>query len=251
MLARRIVPALDVRAGRVVKSIRFVNHRDAGDPVEAASTYNSEGADEICFLDIDASWEGGEPMYEVVRKTAEQVFIPLTVVGGVRSVEDVRALLRAGADRVGINTGAVRDPAMLRAACETFGSQCILIAIDAKRRPAGGWEVIIDGGRTPTGIDALEWGKRATGELGAGEMLITSVDADGTKDGYDLALTRAIAETVPVPVIASGGAGTPDHFADALEVADAALAASVFHFGELRIGEVKERCAQRGLPMRL
>ncbi|HEX9773981.1 MAG TPA: imidazole glycerol phosphate synthase subunit HisF [Actinomycetota bacterium] len=249
MLAKRIIPCLDVDAGRVVKGIRFVDIRDAGDPVEMAAVYDAEGADELVFLDITASSDRRDTMIEVVRETAEQVFIPLTVGGGVRSVEDVRRLLRAGADKVAINTAAVRDPGVLRAATEAFGAQCIVVAIDARRNDAS-WEVVVEGGRTPAGIDAVEWAARATTELGAGEVLLTSMDRDGTKDGYDLALTRAVEDAVPVPVIASGGAGTPEHFAEALGVCDAALAASVFHFGEMRIGEVKDRCRARGLVMR-
>jgi cyclase len=249
MLARRIIPCLDVDAGRVVKGVRFVDLRDAGDPVEMARVYDREGADELVFLDITASVEGRAIVLEKVRETAEQVFIPLSVAGGVRSVEDVQTLLRAGADKVGLNTAAVRDPGVLRRCSDRFGAQCIVISIDA-RRANGGWEVVVEGGRTPTGLDAVEWAARATGELGAGEVLLTSIDRDGTKDGYDLALTKAVSDAVGVPVIASGGAGTPDHFADALGVADAALAASVFHFGEMRIGDVKKRCAERGLPMR-
>ncbi len=249
MLAKRIIPCLDVEAGRVVKGVRFVDLRDAGDPVEMAAVYDREGADELVFLDITASVEGRAIMLDKVRETAEQVFIPLSVAGGVRSVEDVRTLLRAGADKVGLNTAAVRDPDVVRACADAFGSQCIVISIDA-RRASGSWEVVIEGGRTPTGIDAVEWAVRTTGELGAGEVLLTSIDRDGTKEGFDLELTRAIADAVPVPVIASGGAGTPAHFADALDVSDAALAASVFHFGELRIGDVKDACRARGLPMR-
>jgi cyclase len=249
MLARRIIPCLDVNAGRVVKGVRFVDLRDAGDPVEMAAVYDREGADELVFLDITASVEGRQIMLDKVRETAEQVFIPLSVAGGVRSVADVRALLRAGADKVGLNTAAVRDPDAMRAASDEFGAQCIVISIDA-RATGGGWEVVVEGGRTPTGLDAVAWAERCTTELGAGEVLLTSIDRDGTKEGFDLELTRAINDAVGVPVIASGGAGTPDHFADALEVADAALAASVFHFGELRIGDVKDRCRARGLPMR-
>jgi imidazole glycerol-phosphate synthase subunit HisF len=251
MLAKRIIPCLDVDAGRVVKGIRFVEIRDAGDPVEMAAVYDREGADELVFLDITASWEKRDTMVDVVRRTAEQVFIPLTVGGGVRSVEDVRNLLRAGADKVSLNTAAVRDPEVLRAASAEFGAQCIVIAIDA-RRSAEGWEVVVEGGRTPTGIDALEWAERTTDESGAGEVLLTSMDRDGTKDGYDLELTRTVSESVPVPVIASGGAGKPEHFAEALTdgAADAALAASVFHFGELRIADIKHHCLARGIPMR-
>jgi len=255
MLARRIIPCLDVDAGRVVKGIRFVDIRDAGDPVEMAGIYDREGADELVFLDITASWERRETTYDIVRRTAEQVFIPLTVGGGVRSVDDVRRLLRAGADKVAMNTAAVRAPDVLREATEAFGAQCLVIAIDA-RRANGSWEVVVEGGRTPTGLEAGEWAARATTELGAGEVLLTSMDRDGTKDGYDLELTRTVADAVGVPVIASGGAGTPEHFATALDNggggghADAALAASVFHFGELRISDVKEACRARGLPVR-
>ena len=251
MLAKRIIPCLDVDAGRVVKGINFVDIRDAGDPVEMARVYDAEGADELVFLDITASSDGRETTYDVVRETAEQVFIPLTVGGGVRAVDDVRRLLRAGADKVAINTAAVRDPDVLRAATDAFGSQCIVIAIDARARD-GGWEVVIEGGRTPTDLDCIAWAARATGALGAGEVLLTSMDRDGTKAGFDLALTRAVADAVGVPVIASGGAGTPAHFVEALDEggADAALAASVFHFGEMRIGEVKEHAARAGVTMR-
>jgi imidazole glycerol-phosphate synthase subunit HisF len=251
VLARRIIPCLDVDAGRVVKGIRFVDIRDAGDPVEMATVYDREGADELVFLDITASWERRDTMIEVVTRTAEQVFIPLTVGGGVRGVDDVRTMLRAGADKVSLNTAAVRDPDVLRASADEFGSQCIVIAIDA-RRANGSWEVVVEGGRTTTGLDAIEWARRATGEHGAGEVLLTSMDRDGTKDGYDLALTRAVSEAVEVPVIASGGAGTAAHFADALTDgrADAALAASVFHFGEMRISDVKAELASRGIPVR-
>ncbi|MCI0347338.1 MAG: imidazole glycerol phosphate synthase subunit HisF [Chloroflexi bacterium] len=251
MLARRIIPCLDVDAGRVVKGVRFVDIRDAGDPVEMAAVYDREGADELVFLDITASVERRDTMIEVVRRTAEQVFIPLTVGGGVRTVDDVRNMLRAGADKVSLNTAAVRDPDVLRAASDEFGAQCIVIAIDAKRGD-GGWEVVVEGGRTPTGLDAVDWARRATGEHAAGEVLLTSMDRDGTKDGYDLELTRAISDAVGVPVIASGGAGTPEHFAEALTDggADAALAASVFHFGEMRIADVKAYLAGRGIPVR-
>jgi cyclase len=251
VLARRIIPCLDVDAGRVVKGVRFVEIRDAGDPVEMASVYDREGADELVFLDITASWERRDTMIDVVRRTAEQVFIPLTVGGGVRSVDDVRNLLRAGADKVSLNTAAVRDPDVLRAASGEFGAQCIVIAIDARQRD-GGWEVVVEGGRTPTGLDAIEWAARTTAELGAGEVLLTSMDRDGTKDGYDVGLTQAVSEAVPVPVIASGGAGRAEHFADALTGgrADAALAASVFHFGEMRIADVKAHLHQRGIPVR-
>ena len=251
MLARRIIPCLDVDAGRVVKGIRFVDIRDAGDPVEMAAVYDREGADELVFLDITASWERRDTMIDVVRRTAEQVFIPLTVGGGVRGVDDVRIMLRAGADKVSLNTAAVRDPDVLRASADEFGSQCIVIAIDA-RRANGSWEVVVEGGRTTTGLDAIDWARRATGDHGAGEVLLTSMDRDGTKDGYDLALTRAVSDAVEVPVIASGGAGTSEHFADALTEgrADAALAASVFHFGEMRISDLKADLAGRGIPVR-
>jgi cyclase len=251
VLARRIIPCLDVDGGRVVKGVRFVEIRDAGDPVEMASIYDREGADELVFLDITASWERRDTMIDVVRRTAEQVFIPLTVGGGVRSVDDVRGLLRAGADKVSLNTAAVRDPDVLRAASGEFGAQCIVIAIDARQR-GGGWEVVVEGGRTPTGLDAVEWAARTTAELGAGEVLLTSMDRDGTKDGYDVGLTRAVSEAVPVPVIASGGAGRAEHFAGALTDgrADAALAASVFHFGEMRIADVKAHLRERGIPVR-
>jgi len=251
VLARRIIPCLDVDAGRVVKGIRFADIRDAGDPIEMASIYDREGADELVFLDITASWERRDTMIDVVRRAAEQVFIPLTVGGGVRGVDDVRNMLRAGADKVSLNTAAVRDPDVLRASADEFGSQCIVIAIDA-RRANGSWEVVVEGGRTTTGLDAIDWARRATGEHGAGEVLLTSMDRDGTKDGYDLALTRAVSDAVEVPVIASGGAGTAAHFADALTDggADAALAASVFHFGEMRIADVKAELAGRGIPVR-
>ena len=251
MLARRIIPCLDVDAGRVVKGVRFVDIRDAGDPVEMAAVYDREGADELVFLDITASVEQRDTMIDVVRRTAEQVFIPLTVGGGVRSVDDVRNLLRAGADKVSLNTAAVRDPDVLRAASDEFGAQCIVIAIDARRRD-GSWEVVVEGGRTPTGLDAVAWAKRTTVEHGAGEILLTSMDRDGTKDGYDLALTRAISDGVGVPVIASGGAGRFEHFAEALTDggADAALAASVFHFGEMRIADVKAHLRDREIPVR-
>jgi len=252
-VAKRIIPCLDVDAGRVVKGVRFVDLRDAGDPVEMASIYDREGADELTFLDITASHEGRGTVLDIVSETAERVFIPLTVAGGVRSVADVRTLLERGADKVGMNTAAVEHPEVLADAADAVGSQCIVLSIDARRRTdADGWEVVTHGGRRPTGLDAIEWAVRATGELGAGELLLTSMDHDGTKDGFALELTRTIADAVSVPVIASGGAGTPDHFADALldGGADAALAASVFHFGELRIADVKATCRTRGLEIR-
>ena len=251
MLAKRIIPCLDVQDGRVVKGVNFVNLRDAGDPVENARLYDTEGADELVFLDISATPEGQATTIEMVRRVAVEVFMPFTVGGGVRRVEDVRALLLAGADKVSINTAAVHHPQLLTAAAERFGSQCIVVAIDARRVAGNRWDVYIRGGRTPAGLDALEWAVRAV-ELGAGEVLLTSMDADGTLAGYDLALTRAVAEAVPVPVIASGGAGHPEHFAQVLTEgrADAALAASLFHDRVLSIGQVKAYLAERGIPVR-
>lgn len=250
-LAKRIIPCLDVDAGRVVKGTRFVDLRDAGDPVELAARYDAEGADELVFLDITATVEGRGATLEVIARTAEQVFIPLTVGGGVRSEEDVRTLLRAGADKVAINTAAVRDPDLLTRCAERFGTQCIVIAIDAKRSGEG-WGVYVDAGRTPTGLDAVAWAVEATARRGAGEVLLTSMDRDGTGEGYDLQLLRAVADAVPVPVVASGGAGRLEHFADALTEgrADAVLAASRFHFEELTIGAVKAYLADRGIPVR-
>jgi cyclase len=244
-VAVRVIPCLDVDAGRVVKGVNFVDLRDAGDPVELAAAYNAAGADELTFLDITASSADRETTYDVVRRTAEQVFIPLTVGGGIRAVEDVDRLLRAGADKVGINTGAVARPDLLREAAERFGAQCIVLSVDARRvtggrRTPSGFEVTTHGGRVGTGIDAVEWACRGE-ELGAGEILLNSMDADGTKDGYDLALIRAVRAVVSVPVIASGGAGRLDDFAPAVAAgADAVLAASVFHFGQLTIGQVKD-----------
>jgi len=253
MLAKRIIPCLDVKDGRVVKGVNFVNLRDAGDPVENARLYDAEGADELVFLDISATPEGKATTVEMVRQVAVEVFMPFTVGGGVRTVKDVRALLLAGADKVSINTAAVRTPELLTAAAERFGSQCIVIAVDAKlvAKDPPRWEVYVNGGRTPTGLDAVEWTVRAV-ELGAGEVLLTSMDADGTLAGYDLALTRAVAEAVPVPVIASGGAGSLEHFAQVLTEgrADAALAASLFHDRVLSIGEVKAYLTQRGIAVR-
>ena len=250
-LAKRIIPCLDVDAGRVVKGTRFVDLRDAGDPVELAARYDAEGADELVFLDITATVEGRGATLEVIARTAEQVFIPLTVGGGVRSEEDVRTLLRAGADKVAINTAAVRDPDLLTRCAERFGTQCIVIAIDAKRS-GGGWEVYVDAGRTPAALDAVAWAVEATARRGAGEVLLTSMDRDGTGEGYDLELLRAVADAVPVPVVASGGAGRLEHFAEALTEgrADAVLAASRFHFEELTIGAVKAYLADRGIPVR-
>jgi len=254
MLAKRIIPCLDVKDGRVVKGVRFVRLRDAGDPVENARLYNAEGADELVFLDISATPEGKATTVEMVRQVAAEVFMPLTVGGGVRSIEDVRTLLLAGADKVSINTAAVRNPELITAAAERFGSQCIIIAIDAQQvaDTPPHWEVYVNGGRTRTGLDALKWVVQAV-ELGAGEVLLTSMDADGTLAGYDLALTRAVSEAVPVPLIASGGAGALEHFAQVLTEgkADAALAASLFHDRVLRISEVKAYLAAQGIPIRI
>jgi len=251
MLAKRIIPCLDVKDGRVVKGVNFVNLRDAGDPVEQAMVYDNEGADELVFLDITASHERREIVIDMVKRVAESVFIPFTVGGGVRSVEDVRELLLAGADKVSINTAAVQNPDLIYNASRRVGSQCIVVAIDARKRPDDGWEVFTHGGRTPTGLDAVQWAKRVE-ELGAGEILLTSMDRDGTQDGYDVELTRAIATSVSIPVIASGGAGTLEHFFDALTYgrADAALAASLFHYRKLSIREVKEYLKNRGVPVR-
>lgn len=251
MLRKRIIPCLDVKDGRVVKGIRFQDLSDAGDPVALARKYSLEGADEVVFLDISATIEGRKAMLETVKNAAEQVFIPLTVGGGVRSVHDVKALLRAGADKVSINSGAVARPEVLAEAAARFGSQCVVLAIDAKRRPEGGWEVYTHSGTRPTGLDAVEWAK-FTVSLGAGEILLTSMDRDGTTDGFDVDLTRAVSAAVDVPVIASGGAGSPEHFVEVLTRggADAALAAGVFHYGRLGIGEVKRILAHAGVPVR-
>jgi cyclase len=252
VLAKRVIPCLDVDAGRVVKGVRFQQLRDAGDPVELAAHYDREGADELVFLDITATLEDRAATLDVVSRTAEEVFIPLTVGGGVQHEDDVQALLRAGADKVSVNSAAVRDPSLLARCADRFGTQCMVIAIDAKRRD-GGWEVYVDAGRTATGRDAIEWAAEATARHGAGEVLLTSMDRDGTGEGYDLELLRAIAGAVAVPVIASGGAGEPAHFADALTEghADAVLAASRWHDGDLTIREVKEHLAARGIPVRL
>jgi cyclase len=256
MLAKRIIPCLDVKDGRVVKGVRFVDLRDAGDPVEVALAYDAQGADELVFLDITASHEDRKTMLDVVRRTAEGVYMPLTVGGGLREVDDVRRLLRAGADKVSLNTAALARPEVIREAAERFGSQCIVLAIDARREPAPAddkprWGVYTHGGRRPVERDAIAWAQEAVA-LGAGEILLTSMDRDGTKDGYDLELTRAIAQAVSVPVIASGGAGTLEHFYDALVEgqADAALAASLFHFGIHTIAEVKAYLAERGVEVR-
>ena len=251
MLAKRIIPCLDVKDGRVVKGVNFVNLRDAGDPVEQARLYDQMGADELVFLDISATPEGHATTAEIVRAVAEQVFLPLTVGGGIRTVEDMRRILLAGADKVSINSAAVRDPGVLAAGADRFGSQCIVLAIDARRIGDGRWEVYVAGGRTPTGLDAVEWAAQAV-SLGAGEILLTSMDADGTLAGYDIELTRTIAETVNVPIIASGGAGTLPHFAEVLTTgkADAALAASLFHDQVMTIGEVKRYLIAAGIPIR-
>lgn len=251
MLARRIIPCLDVKDGRVVKGVSFVQLRDAGDPVEAAARYDAAGADELCFLDISATHEARGTLLDMVRRTADAVFIPFTVGGGVRSVEEVRALLRAGADKVAINSAAVKDPQLIRQASEAFGRQAIVVAIDAKASPCGGYEVVTHGGRTRTGLDAFEWAERAEA-LGAGEILLTSMDNDGQRDGYDLVLTRAVADAVSIPVIASGGVGTLEHLAEGLLQgrAEAVLAASIFHFGEFTIAEAKTHLASRGIPIR-
>jgi imidazole glycerol-phosphate synthase subunit HisF len=250
-LAKRVIPCLDVDAGRVVKGTRFQQLRDAGDPVELAAHYDREGGDELVFLDITATVEGREATLDVIGRTAEQVFIPLTVGGGVRTDEDARRLLRAGADKVAVNSAAVRDPALLDRCAERFGTQCMVIAIDAKRH-GDAWQVFVDAGRTPSGRDAVEWAVDATTRFGAGEVLLTSMDRDGTGEGYDLELLRAIAREVRVPVVASGGAGELDHFSDALTVggADAVLAASRLHFGEITIGQIKEHLAGRGVEVR-
>ena len=252
MLAKRVIPCLDVDAGRVVKGVRFQELRDAGDPVQLAAHYDREGADELVFLDITATLEDRKATLDVVSRTAEEVFIPLTVGGGVRTEDDVDALLRAGADKVSVNSAAVRDPSLLSRCADRFGTQCMVVAIDAKRR-GDGWDVFVDAGRTPTGRDAVEWAAEVTARHGAGEVLLTSMDRDGTGDGYDLELLRAIADAVAVPVVASGGAGTPEHFAEALTGgrADAVLAASRWHDGDLTIREVKEHLASRGIPVRL
>ncbi|MGH2721611.1 MAG: imidazole glycerol phosphate synthase subunit HisF [Actinomycetota bacterium] len=255
MLAKRVIPCLDVHAGRVVKGVQFVDLVDAGDPVELAAAYDAEGADELVFLDITASHEGRDTMVEVAHRTAEQVFIPLTIGGGVREIADARRLLRAGADKVSVNTAAVQRPALIADGADRFGAQCIVVAIDARRRdpadPSKGWEVHTHGGRRPTGIDAVEWAVRAEA-LGSGEILLTSMDRDGTQDGYDVELLRTVSSAVNIPVIASGGAGTLDHFAEAVSdgLADAVLAASLFHFGQLSIKAVKEHMTGRGIVVR-
>lgn len=253
MLAKRIIPCLDVNAGRVVKGVNFLNLRDAGDPVEIARKYNDEGADEITFLDITASSDQRDLILDIIERVAEQVFIPLTIGGGVREVGDVRRLLNAGADKISINTSAVTNPQLVKEAADKFGSQAIVVAIDARKRASGdGWEVFTHGGRTATGLDAVEWAKRMNA-LGAGEILLTSMDRDGTRSGFDLALTRAVAEAVSVPVIASGGVGNLDDLANGVleGKADAVLAASIFHFGEYTVRQAKECMAARGIVVRL
>ncbi|MGZ4131967.1 MAG: imidazole glycerol phosphate synthase subunit HisF [Actinomycetota bacterium] len=249
MLAKRVIPCLDVDGGRVVKGVRFRDLRDAGDPVELAARYDAEGADELVFLDITATVEGRAATYDVIARTAEQVFIPLTVGGGVRSEDDVQALLRAGADKVALNSAAVRDPDLLSRCADRFGAQCVVLAVDAARA-GGGWEVHVDAGRTPTGLDAVGWAREAAEQRGAGEILLSSMDRDGTGEGYDLELLGAVREAVTVPLIASGGAGTLAHFAQGLRVADAVLAASRFHDGDLTIGHVKEHLAHEGIAVR-
>ncbi|MGL6159475.1 imidazole glycerol phosphate synthase subunit HisF [Microbulbifer sp.] len=251
-LAKRIIPCLDVDAGRVVKGVNFVDIRDAGDPVEIARRYNEAGADEITFLDITATHEERDTTLHTVEKMASEVFIPLTVGGGVRALEDIRNLLNAGADKTAVNSAAVKNPEFVREAAERFGSQCIVVAIDAKQVGEGRWEIFTHGGRKPTGIDAVQWAKQMA-DLGAGEILLTSMDRDGTKNGFDLALTRAVADAVPVPVIASGGVGNLQHLVDGVLQggADAVLAASIFHFGEYTIAEAKEFMQQAGIEMRL
>ncbi|MGN0560659.1 MAG: imidazole glycerol phosphate synthase subunit HisF [Candidatus Fimenecus sp.] len=251
MYAKRVIPCLDVKNGRVVKGVSFVNLRDAGDPVECAVAYDKKGADELVLLDITATHEGRGTMVDIVTRVAKSIFIPFTVGGGIRTTEDFKELLRAGADKISVNSAAVRNPNLINEAAQKFGSQCVVCAIDAKRRAEGGWEVYLNGGRLPTGIDAVEWAKEAVSR-GAGEILLTSMDCDGQKTGYDIALTKAVSEVVGVPVIASGGAGALEHFYDALTVgkADAVLAASLFHFNEIPIADLKAYLQKQGIPVR-
>ena len=251
MLAKRIIPCLDVRDGRVVKGVNFVNIRDAGDPVELAKFYSDQGADEIVFLDITATSDARDTVADVVERTASQVFVPLTVGGGIRTIEDFARLLRSGADKISVNSAAVADPTLISRAAERFGSQCVVLAVDARARGDGSWEVVVAGGRKPTGIDLIDWVRRGEA-LGAGEILLTSMDADGTKAGFDLAMTKAVTEAVSIPVIASGGCGSLEHFAQVFEQTgcDAALAASLFHFGELTVPQVKTYLHQQGIPVR-
>ena len=250
-LTRRIIPCLDVTAGRVVKGVNFVALRDAGDPVEIAARYDAEGADELTFLDITASSDDRDLILDVIERVAQQVFIPLTVGGGVRAVADIRRLLNAGADKVSINTAGIADPGLIQASADRYGSQCIVCAIDA-RRHGEGWEVFTHGGRRATGLDAIDWARRVAA-LGAGEILLTSMDRDGTRQGFDLELTRAVTDAVTIPVIASGGVGALQHLAEGIQIggADAVLAASIFHYGEFTVGQAKQRMAARGVPVRL
>jgi cyclase len=252
MLAKRIIPCLDIKDGRVVKGVNFVNLRDAGDPVEQARIYDQAGADELVFLDITATSDARQTVAELARRVADEVFIPFTIGGGLRTLEDIRTLLRAGADKVSLNSAAVRQPDLITQGAELAGSQAIVVAVDAKRKQTSGWEVYVAGGRTPTGLDVIEW-VREVERRGAGEILLTSMDADGTKNGFDLELTRAVAEAVNIPVIASGGAGRLEHFLEAVTVgkAEAALAASLFHYNELTIADVKHYLAANGVPVRL
>jgi len=252
MLAKRIIPCLDVRDGKVVKGVNFVGIKEVGDPVECAMAYDAQGADEIVFLDITATHEGRGTMVDVVRRTAEKVFVPLTVGGGIRTVEDFRELLLAGADKVSVNSAAVRNPELISQAAERFGSQCVVVAIDARKMEDGSYHVYVNGGRLDTGIDALEWAEEVQ-RRGAGEILLTSMDADGTKDGFDLPMLQAVCSRVNIPVIASGGCGSREHFTEVFREtgADAALAASIFHYGELTVGQVKESLAGAGVPVRL
>jgi cyclase len=252
MLTKRIIPCLDVTGGRVVKGTQFLDLRDAGDAVELAAFYDAQGADELIFLDITASSDRRETVVEMVTRTAEQIFIPFTIGGGIRSLADMQRMLSAGADKVSINTAAVQNPGLIKEGASYFGRQCIVLAIDAKRRESGGWEVYLHGGRTPTGLDAVEWARQATA-LGAGEILLTSMDKDGTRDGYDLELTRMVSEAVNVPVIASGGVGNLQHLYEGVTEgkADAVLAASIFHFGDYSIKQAKQYLKERGVPVRL
>ncbi len=252
MYAKRIIPCLDVKNGRVVKGVSFVDLRDAGDPVECAAAYDRQGADELVLLDITATHEGRSTMIDIVERVAKTVFIPFTVGGGIRTTDDFKELLRAGADKISVNSAAVRDPALINEAAEKFGSQCVVCAIDAKKRENGGWEVYLNGGRIPTGIDAVEWAKEAYSR-GAGEILLTSMDCDGQKNGYDIELTHAVSTAVGIPVIASGGAGAKEHFYDAFTkgAADAVLAASLFHFNELPIPQLKKYLNEKGIPVRI
>ena len=252
MLTKRIIPCLDVKNGRVVKGVNFVELQDAGDPVEIAAAYDKAGADELVFLDITASSDARETVVDLVRRVAKQVFIPFTVGGGIRTIDDFKAVLREGADKISVNSAAIDDPTLIRRAAQKFGSQCVVVAIDAKRRPDGGWNIYKHGGRIDTGIDAIFWAKKAE-SLGAGEIMLTSMDCDGTKNGYDILLTKAVSEAVSIPVIASGGAGNEAHFYDALTEggASAALAASLFHYKELEIYELKKYLKNRGVSVRL